>query len=259
MILQNRFQDQVFFAVARIVIPGESQNTASIGTGFLVSIKKNDKESYIVLVSNKHVFSDTLRDVNLVLHEKNEDGTPKLTSHKAITFTNYSSLYFTPSDTDLDLAALNITPALLDGSVYYKQLEMEMFATFSETDLIPGGDVWFVGYPENRFDTLNNMPLMRRGYIASVPNLNFNGKSQFVIDAQVFPGSSGSPVFGTASGQFKFLGVVTQTMIRNNLLQIQQASISPTVQETLGLGIVIKSTDVKSFLEEIKIKLIGSN
>mgnify|MGYP003291781313 CR=1 FL=1 len=46
-----------------------------------------------------------------------------------------------------------------------------------------------------RYDKKNNLPLVRTGTIASHPRKDFNGLPQFVIDAQVFPGSSGSPVF----------------------------------------------------------------
>ena len=52
-----------------------------------------------------------------------------------------------------------------------------------------------------------------------MPNIDFNGKGQIVIDAQIFPGSSGSPVFVSWEGKYSLLGVVSQTMIRHSKLQ----------------------------------------
>ncbi len=75
-----------------------------------------------------------------------------------------------------------------------------MISDFSEENLVPGVDVWFVGYPANRFDVVNNLPLLRKGYISSIPRVNFNSQEQFIIDAQVYQGSSGSPVFAPIGG-----------------------------------------------------------
>ena len=49
-----------------------------------------------------------------------------------------------------------------------------------------GSDVLFVGYPNDFYDELNNLPLVRKGTLASMPNIDFNGKGQIAIDAQVF-------------------------------------------------------------------------
>jgi hypothetical protein len=50
------------------------------------------------------------------------------------------------------------------------------------------------GYPIGLWDDRNNMPIIRRGVIASHPNLDFCGKKEFLADIACFPGSSGSPV-----------------------------------------------------------------
>jgi uncharacterized membrane protein len=58
----------------------------------------------------------------------------------------------------------------------------------------------------------------------------------------VFPGSSGSPVFTRLGGYFRLIGVVAETMIRNQHLQAVPTALIPSVQQTIGLGIVLKST-----------------
>ena len=51
-----------------------------------------------------------------------------------------------------------------------------------------------IGYPNGLWDSLNNMPIIRKGITATNYNLDYNGKKEFVIDAACFPGSSGSLV-----------------------------------------------------------------
>ena len=58
-------------------------------------------------------------------------------------------------------------------------------------------------------------PWFGKGTLASMPTLDFNGKGEIVIDAQVFASSSGSPVFITWDRTYKLLGVVSKTMRRS--------------------------------------------
>ena len=102
------------------------------------------------------------------------------------------------------------------------------------------------------------------GMISSHPQYDFNGQPEFVIDAQVFPGSSGSPVYidltfeNFKNGQIvvgqrklKLLGIVAMTMIRNNTLQAIPTGTNYITQEVLGLGIVFKSTAIKELVDSM--------
>lgn len=148
--------------------------------------------------------------------------------------------------------------------IYNKHIPYDLLADFDEPELSIAENVYFVGYPAGRFDTSNNLPLMRIGMIASHPKFDFNGKPQFVIDAQVFPGSSGSPVYIDLTYEYfrngrivvgerklKLLGIVAQTMIRNNELQAVPSSTNYVTQEVMGLGIVFKSTAIKELVDSI--------
>ena len=141
---------------------------------------------------------------------------------------------------------------------------MNMLADFSEPQLTVTQYVYFIGYPDNRYDKKNNLPLVRMGMIASHPKYDYNGEPIFIIDAQVFPGSSGSPVLidltyeNLKNGQlvigqrnFKLLGIVSQTMVRNNKLQTIQTATDFVTQEILGLGIVFKSTLIKELIDSM--------
>ena len=77
-------------------------------------------------------------------------------------------------------------------------------------------------------------------------------------------GMSGSPVYidltyenfrngriVVGERKLKLLGIVAQTMIRNNELQAVPSSTNYVTQEVMGLGIVFKSTAIKELVDSI--------
>ena len=64
-------------------------------------------------------------------------------------------------------------------------------ATYS---LHPGDDVFIMGYPLGLKDNKNNLPIFRNAMIASSYRVPFDGKPLFLTDANLHPGTSGSPV-----------------------------------------------------------------
>lgn len=138
-------------------------------------------------------------------------------------------------------------------SAFFRSVGPEL-VPYSSTvsELAAMEDVVFIGYPSGLRDEKNATPLIRRG-ITSTPAWNdFEGLPTFLIDAGVFPGSSGSPVFILNQGAFAtrsgltignrllFLGVITQTMLRT----------SPDGNVFLGLGKVVRSDAVREFIDD---------
>jgi hypothetical protein len=249
------FHEQIFFSTVRITIPEQSGTSSSVGTGFLVkkTLTKDPTMDVILLVSNKHVFKDPKGSVILNFHQKGADGSPVLGKKANLTQSDFSNLYTEHPDGDIDLACLNVSfIANPPNSVYYKNITLDMFSHFDEEHFLPGNNIWFVGYPENRFDIVNNLPILRRGYISTIPKIDFNGKKQFLIDAQVFPGSSGSPVFVEIDNKFIFCGIIVETMIKNELLRTIPVSYGIGIQQMLGLGVVIKSTSLEELINEVE-------
>ena len=83
-------------------------------------------------------------------------------------------------------------------------------------------DVSIVGFPLGFYDNLNLFPIVKTGSIASRWGFGYNGNPYFLIDAKLFPGSSGSIViskpanfmvdtsgtlFSSKSKQYIFLGI----------------------------------------------------
>lgn len=112
------------------------------------------------------------------------------------------------------------------NSITLKDKNLELFnstsISFIGSEIIndrpvnPSGNVMVVGYPLGFHDELNNLPIYRRASIASAYGVNFNGLPYFLIDANLHPGTSGSPVvnshhtlFSEGGGQsgYKLFGV----------------------------------------------------
>lgn len=244
------FEHQLCFLTARILVP-ISEGLNSVGTGFLYSSSLPDYPdlSAILLISNKHVFCDPSKSIQIEFNEKLVNGDPEYGKLKKFEQNNFSNIYYEHPDSITDLACVNIS-GISSSNVYYKNLDDKFLKDIDYKKIHPGSDVLFIGYPENRFDAINNLPLIRKGSIASVPYIDFNGRPEVVIDAQVFQGSSGSPVFVADNGHYKLLGVVSETMIKHSQLQtISAVSSGVGVQQILGLGIVIKQSKVVELIQ----------
>lgn len=126
----------------------------------------------------------------------------------------------------VDVVAIDVTDEL------HAALKEEIPITYSAMgeDDLPGNnkinvnvtsDVVIVGYPKSFYDEVNKFPVVKSGMIASRWGANFRGDVAFLIDAKLFPGSSGSVVlskpndfivenghlFGSQDKQCAFLGV----------------------------------------------------
>ncbi len=263
----NTIQENLLFTTLRIECLDAFDKICSIGTGFLLSRPINDTAIKIYLVSNKHVLS-VAESINITF-TINNNGNPDIGNKIKLPIKDIKQHVVGHPNPKVDVAVLDCTGIfnVFPDRLYSKYISYDMLSDFTEEELTVAENVYFVGYPDNRYDVTNNLPLIRTGLISSHPKYDYNGDPVFIIDAQVFPGSSGSPVFidltyeNFKNGQIvlgnkkiKLLGIVAQTMIRNNELQAIPASTSFVTQEVLGLGIVFKSTTIKEIIDSIPIQ-----
>ncbi len=261
----NSIQEQTLFTTIRIESTDAAGKVVSIGTGFLLQRAVGQDKYKIYLVSNKHVLNaGTGFILNFITKE---NGTPVFSKLTRVEHSDIVGKVCGHPNPKVDVAAIELTGIFISFSdrLYYKLVDLDMLATFDEPELNLTENVSFVGFPDGRYDQANNLPLIRTGVISSHPQFNYNGLPQFVIDAQVFPGSSGSPVFidltyeNFKNGQiaiggsrnYKLLGIIAQTMIRNNQLQAIPTGTTFTTQEVLGLGIVFKATAIRELIESM--------
>ena len=146
-----------------------------------------------------------------------------------------------------------------------------------ESDLDSIEDVIFIGYPNGLYDRTNLLPIARRGTTASPIGVDHEGLPAFLVDASVFPGSSGSPVFlidrglrmlrsgaiqlgGHGARRVLCLGVLVAVHTRSIEGKVTEipARVAVTFDEPIGLGVVYKASTfavcVDHFLESNGLK-----
>ncbi|MCA3906947.1 trypsin-like peptidase domain-containing protein [Vibrio vulnificus] len=235
-----------------------NDNSKSTGTGFIYTLESKSGEGivYPFLVTNYHVIHKADR-VLIEFIEGNDTG-PVRDKKMRVELDGEFSRQFV--DTSHDLAVIPLAPILNQfassgKTVFYRTISPNMIPTSEQANEFSAiEDVTFIGYPSGIYDFKNSSPLVRKG-ITSTPVWNdFKGEKCFLIDAGVFPGSSGSPVFiynegsyttsqGIAIGsRLLFLGIISETIIRND-------GVSSNVY--LGLGKVIKAQVLQNFVSGI--------
>ena len=179
----------------------------SSGSGYIYGFCIKDDKAVPCIITNKHVIAGATQG-RLHLTRKDEQGNPKLGEHVPITFDNFEDLWIKHPDENIDLAVFPFAPILhaakkMGENFYYIQLTKDIIPTDDILDTLPTvEDIIMIGYPNGIWDSLHNLPVVRRGITATHPKRPLNGKSEFLIDAACFPGSSGSPVFLANIGSF---------------------------------------------------------
>lgn len=268
--------EQLAYCTIRIEVSNSKES--GIGTGFFFRFFEKDGSNVPAIVTNKHVVLGMTKGAFL-FSSKNDDGTPDNKNHIPVVLDNFDKLWIMHPDPKVDLAIMSIQP-LLDEAV---KKEFKPFFISLDKNLIPSDeklkdlsaveDILMVGYPIGLWDSVNNFPLYRKGITSSHPANDYNGKSEFVIDAASFPGSSGSPVFLANIGNYVDKKGNTIIATRFYLLGVLYAGPQytatgdivvidvPTKKDTLvkssiptNLGYVIKSKklfDFDSVLDKI--------
>lgn len=262
--------EQLTFSTARIEC--ETAGGLSTGTGFFFRFLDDGTTHVPAFVTNKHVIKGAKRGkFHLTLLGPN--GEPQTGKHIAVILDNFESRWIPHPDSAVDLCVMPIAPLLNEASAaghqfFYIALDKSLVPSVTElNDLSAMEDVVMIGYPNGIWDAVNNMPIIRRGVTATHPNIDYEGRKEFMIDAACFPGSSGSPVFlfnigGWASRQggmviggarIKLLGALYAGPQHTATGEIQIVNV-PTQQTPVAisripnnLGLVLKSQRILDF------------
>lgn len=178
----------------------EAGAVVSTGTGFFFGFcQETDGRNVPAIVTNKHVVEGASHG-RLILTLTNEKNVP-LDQRYSFDIFDFEKSWIPHPDGNTDLCVLLIGPILHDleaKGLYALRATLDPSLIPSESsrgNLVALEDILMIGYPNGLWDSVNNLPIMRKGVTATHPNKDYNGAKEFMIDAACFPGSSGSPVF----------------------------------------------------------------
>jgi hypothetical protein len=252
----NDITTQLLFTTVPIWVEKIDGATMS-GTGFIYNFPVADKPGQFIplLITNQHVIAESKQGFIEIIER--EGDLPSKTQRVRVQIPGSAQIPW--QDSLLDLAAIPIGPVLNDlekanKPAFFRSIGPELVPPANVQDELNAlEEIVFIGYPSGLRDSKSAMPLIRRGITATPVWNDYEGTPTFLIDAGVFPGSSGSPVFILNQGAYAtreglsvgnrllFLGVISQTILR--------PGDAKNAQVFLGLGKVIKSSSVKSFVE----------
>lgn len=259
--------ENLFFTTVRIDTVANDGNSGS-GTGFLYAHRISETEHAIFVVTNKHVV-EGMRAGALTFHQR-KDNKPNPGNGFRLDIHDWPQAWFGHPSADVDIAIVPFLP--LEAHIK-QQSNIDLFYRCVDSSMLPSAEqseqldaiesVTFIGYPNGVWDRTNLIPVARRGTTATPLSLDFEGTPRFVIDASVFGGSSGSPVFifnqgmitdkrgnSTIGSRVLFIGVVAAVFFRTALNQIIAVPIPTQTRpmaeqrEMIDLGIVFKAKTV---------------
>jgi S1-C subfamily serine protease len=238
------------------------------GTAFVIS-HAHKRGTHTFIVTNRHLVEGVRRG-GLVFTQKRQ-GQPALGQRFQINIEDFPHAWFLHPDPEVDLAIIPIRPldqAARDQGVelYYHAIDSRLAPDATVLRALDAlEEILFVGYPSGVWDQVNLMPILRRGTTATPMALDFEGRPEFLIDAAVYPGSSGSPVFvyqpdlnrrtQSVGRKFIFAGVIAAVFFREEENQLVPAPVPANRggtfigSEMIDLGLVIKAQAVIDAIE----------
>ena len=264
--------EQLLFCTVRI------ETTTSVGTGFLVSYPGPDDTQAIFLVTNKHVLEGAQEaEVFFTLASDNRQE-PQVGSKVPVLIEDLPNQWLGHARADVDVAALPISGLIrtLDDQgtpPFLKTLNTQ--ANFASPEQIKEldslEDITFVGYPNGIFDEINLLPVTRGGRTATPVAIDYAGLPAFLIDASVFPGSSGSPVLLLRRGGYAsragatilapptatLLGIIASVFFQQDhgeiVMRPAPTALMPivTTRQMIDLGVVFKARTIVETIESL--------
>lgn len=267
--------EQLLYATVRIETEADGQRGA--GTGFFFAYSEGQLR-HLFIVTNKHVVRGA--QTGRLLFTRSDGEQPKIGERVTLTLTDFETRWYGHPDDDVDVAVTPLDWMLMELKIREGK---DVFIRAVSDNLIPNPQavaeldalerIVFVGYPSALYDQVNLTPILRVGVTATPVALDYGGRRVFLIDASVFPGSSGSPVFIldtagyfakdgslTIGSRVYFLGLISDVFFRTESGQIRVedaptlASRTASVRQMIDLGIVQKAVTVVEAVQEALVK-----
>lgn len=175
------------------------EGTKLAGTAFFVSVPLEKKEYQVIyLITAKHVIEGIReRSIDQKVYVR-----MNLKSEPAkLVETPIENWLFHPQEANVDVAVLNWIPS--QDIFDYRTIPLEMVATeeiIKREEIGVGDDIFLTGLFANHYGLQRNLPIIRIGNIASMPEEKVHTETlgdidAYLVEARSIGGLSGSPVF----------------------------------------------------------------
>lgn len=274
------FMDDFLIRSTIRIVAYNGEQSISTGTSFFYNYEI-DGSIIPVLITNAHVvkgFNNGKLEFSILDENQNIVKGKKYT----VTITDFEKAWiFHPENVDLCILPL----ATIYDEVFKNGIKLALMPVSKDSivldeeseDFSKIEEIYIVGYPDGIIDSYNNLPIVRRGITATPIQYDFNEKKEFLIDAAIFGGSSGSPVYiynngivhsksGISFGanRLKLVGIVHavfQHQINGEMVCVDiptSKKIIPTNLMPNNIGCVIKASRINDFIEPLKKRLNDS-
>jgi len=257
---------------------GQSQGTAFFYSRLAPKTKEGPEWRAVTgtwLVTNRHVVLPIINGTESVplafaFHLRRIEGSGFRWEPVTLTPEDLRRRARVHKEPSVDVAVIDVADLLLakisDTKAKYAQwysVTRENFAGQNNIDVQASDDVVVVGYPRGFYDDVNLYPIVKSGIVASRWGANFGGRPCFLIDAKLFPGSSGSIVISkptslvvkegqllqSAEKQFAFLGIYSGEPFR--LEQPVELESLTIIQKTgFNVGIVWYANLIEEIIDQ---------
>jgi hypothetical protein len=247
-------------------------NSSGTGTGFFMTMKVHGILTPVI-VTNTHVIKGFAKGI---LKFNNE---PNYGDIITVSLLNFEKLWIEHPSEDLAILPLATIQDLVkrkyNREIYIKAFSDSNILTKEQENTFTAiEEVFMVGYPKGFYDSLNNLPIVRKGITATPLFLNYNKQDQFLLDIPIYPGSSGSPVVIFNNGvyvdkksgsliigsRFYFVGIADESKeysAKGTTNKINGKAIETTTWLPFGIAVAIKA--YKLFYFEPKLEQLLAN
>ena len=252
-------------------------NRMSVGSGFFVFRPIGGDKGHVLLVTNKHVLpaEGSPKSIRIRVTVKSTDKLEVRFVEIPVVGVNgkYLPNVKVHPSSGFDIAVVDVTEPIVKQQIQGTWLPMELFATperLRNENITVGDEIFLLGYPDAIYDPRNVSPVLRTGVIATAPAEGYafndslrqryglpNRIDGFLIDANVFPGSSGSVVI--LKQQPTTIGPQGQTVVSAAkkipyILGIVSGSIPITDTalgsvQRMGLGIAFSADAIRAVID----------
>jgi len=252
-------------------------NRMSVGSGFFVFRTLEGDKGHVLLITNRHVLPPEGGAKSIRIRVTVKAGDKAEVRFVEIPVMGADGKYLpnvkVHPNPGFDIAVVNVTEPIVKQQIQGSWIPLDLFATpekLKKENITVGDEIFLLGYPDAIYDPRNVSPVLRTGVIATVPTEGyaFNDSLRqryglpdridgFLIDANVFPGSSGSVV--VLKQQPTTIGPRGETVVSGAkkipyVLGIVSGSIPITDTalgsvQRMGLGIAYSADAIRSVID----------